>query len=184
VGSLKKNRDTEMIGGVMDESEQSGWNWKTYPPLTRFSVYSQAQVECLYRLSCESQQLLDEDGGLGANFQKIYGNFWLWVLGTYEVSRTICEYKSCFSERINIEALKFKQRISVVRMPFAKQQHRGKKHPINAEASVASFDSETKDMGFLIEGEIIKMRVLFSEFNSFVQSIDHDDVICDLRYAP
>ncbi len=72
----------------------------------------------------------------------------------------------------------------MIRVPFAKQQHRGKKNPINAEASVAGFDAATNDMGFLIEGEIIWMRKLFAEFDCFVQSINHGDVICDLRDAP
>lgn len=166
----------------MDNLEQN--LWRTFPPLTKFSVYSQVQVECLQKLSRESQILLDEDGGLGANFQKIYGNFWLWVIGAYEVSRTICEYKSCFSERLHGDSLKFKKRISEIRMPFAKQQHQGGKYPINAEASVASFDDATKDMGFMIKDNIIWMRKLFAEFDSFIQSINHDDVICDLRAAP
>lgn len=167
----------------MDESQEK--LMMTFPPLVRFSVYSQAQVECLQRLSCELTKLLDEDGGLGANFQKIYGNFWLWVLGTYEVSRTMCEYKNCFSDRLYEDVLLFKKRIAVIRMPFAKQQHKGNgKCPINAEASVASFNSATKDMAYSVDGTLIWVRPLLAEFDSLVQSIGHADVFHDLRDAP
>ena len=164
----------------MDESQEAVF--LTYPPLVKFSVYTQAQIECLQRLSDELRQFLDEDGGLGGNFQKIYGGFWLWVLGTYEVSRTMYEYKHCFSARLSTDILTFKKNISVLRMPFAKQQYQGKqKRPINAEASVYSFNSETRDIAFAVEDNVLWVRVLLAEFDDLMESIKHEDVLQDLR---
>lgn len=167
----------------MDELQEA--MFLTCPPLIKFSVYTQSQVECLKRVSDELWQLLDEDGGLGSNFQRIYGNFWIWVLGAYEVSRTISEYKHCFSERLNTDVMSFKKRIAILRMPFAKQQYRGNdKRTINGEASVYDFDSDTKDIAFEVEGDVIWLRVLIAEFDRLVESISHADVLQDLRVAP
>lgn len=159
--------------------------WKR-APLMRFSTYSQVQVEALQRLSVEIRKLLDtsisERAIDTAGFQRTYGLFWLWVLGAYEMTRTLSEYKKCFSERFQAEIAKFKGSISVLRIPFAKQQFQGRdKRPISGEASVYGFDSTKKDLSFQIDGKEIWVRGTLAEFDSFVDAVTIDDVLGDLR---
>lgn len=155
-------------------------------PLVRFSPYSQVQIETVQKLSAELIQNLDQ--GIqghqidGQTFQCIYGDFWLWVLGAYEVTRTMSEYKNCFSGCLNTAVSTFKRSISILRIPFAKQQFMGHdKRPINGEASVYKFDLEKKDLAFEVEGKVVWMRELINEFESLVRSIKPEDVLLDLR---
>ena len=64
--------------------------WETVP-LSRFSVYSQMQFEATQRLAKELRSTLDRsiEGDVidGDGFQHIYGQFWLWVVATYEIAR-------------------------------------------------------------------------------------------------
>ena len=161
--------------------------WKR-GPLIRFSVYSHLQVEELRRLSSEICEHLDTSisaqGIDGAGFQRTYGLFWLWVLGAYEMTRTLSEYKKCFSDLFQGEIANFKSTISVLRMPFAKQQFQGRdRHPISAEASVYGFDTTKKDVSFQIGGKEIWVRATLAEFERFVGAVTVDDVLSDLRHA-
>ena len=157
-------------------------------PLVRFSLYSHAQVDAVKWLSSDLLARLDvcvSDGAVdGEGFQHIYGLFWLWVLGAYEVTRTMSEYKTCFSERLQGDIASFKKSISVLRIPFAKQQFQGRdKRPIAGENSVYALDTKKKDLCFEIEGKNIWMRDLIEEFDGFVGSITIDDVLGNLRDA-
>jgi hypothetical protein len=157
-------------------------------PLIRFSVYSHGQVQIIQSLSTELIQLLDSSITKqeidGQNFHRIYGLFWLWVLGAYETTRTMSEYSVCFSDRLNTEITSFKRRISVLRMPFAKLQFQGgDKRPINGEASVYGIDLEKKDLSFKVGGTVESVRTLLAEFERFTQQIEPADVLHDLREA-
>lgn len=161
--------------------------WKR-GPLIHFSVYSHLQVEALRRLSSEICEHLDTSisaqGIDGAGFQRTYGLFWLWVLGAYEMTRTLSEYKKCFSDLFQGEIAHFKSTISVLRMPFAKQQFQGRdKRPISAEASIYGVDTTNKDLSFQIDGKEIWVRVTLAEFERFMGAVTVDDVLSDLRDA-
>lgn len=157
-------------------------------PLVRFSVYSQIQAQTLRDVSAEISSLLDRtisegkfvDGG---NLNVIYGRFWMWVIGAYEVTRTMSEYKTCFSTSLNGRVDAFKRQISTLRMPFAKLQFKGSDKPINGEASIYSFDMEGKDFIFQVGEKQFPMRWLMGEFNSLITSIKPEDVLSDLRGA-
>jgi hypothetical protein len=158
-------------------------------PLMSFSAYSHGQVQTLGRLSEEIVGLLDEsiEGQNidGAGFQRIYGLFWLWVLGSYEVTRTMSEYKTCFSNRLNTEVALFKERVSVLRMPFAKLQFQGRdRRPINGEASIYGVDLQNKDLSFNVEGKVESVRALLAEFAFLTQRIEPADVLHDQRDSP
>jgi len=154
-------------------------------PLLRFSVYTQAQVDAIKRLSAEIVELLDQSMSPGTvdgpGFQRIYGLFWLWVLGVYEIVRTMSEQKNCFSEKLKTEIASFKATISLLRMPFAKQQFRGRKVPISNENSVYGFDTTKRDMSFNVEGTVVSVREIMQAFDEFIQSITASDVLSDLR---
>lgn len=160
--------------------------WKR-APLVRFSVYSQLQVEAVRALSTELVRLLDASvshGRMeGPAFQTIYAKFWLWVLAAYEITRTMSEYRICFSERFQAEIASFKKNISVLRIPFAKQQFQGEKKPIGSEASVYGLDTTKKDLAFRIGDKEVWMRQVVDQFEGMVGSLTAEDVLCDLRNA-
>ena len=157
-------------------------------PLLRFSPYSRGQVETIRNLSVELIKLMDDsiNGNEidGQSFQRIYSLFWLWVLGAYEITRTMNEYNKCFSVRLNEQVLLFKNHISILRIPFAKLQFRGReKRPINGEASVYSIDLEQKDLTFKVRETIVSVRAQLAEFERLVEEIKPEDVLFDIREA-
>ena len=171
----------------MATTEPSAFSIYDRHPLVRFSVYTHIQVQVIRDLSAEIFALLDtafaSDQIDGESFHKVYGRFWLWVLGAYEVTRTMSQYKTCFSERHNAEVAAFKSMVAVIRMPFAKQELKGISQPIENEASVSGFDQVTKDFTFLVGKKELSIRSLLSEFERLVQLVKPEDVLCDLRDA-
>lgn len=158
-------------------------------PLGRFSVYTQIQAQTLRDVTAEIFTLMDnsireENFVDGSNVNVIYGRFWMWVIGAYEVTRTMSEYKTCFSSSLTSRVADFKAKISVLRMPFAKLQFKGCNKPINGEASIYSIDLKAKDFIFQVSDKKFTMRQIMSEFNALIVSIKSEDVLSDLRTAP
>jgi hypothetical protein len=168
--------------------EESFAAFLTRKPLVRFSVYSHIQAQTLQDLSEEITSLIEgsiKDGKFaeGSNIQLIYGRFWLWVLGAYEVTRTMSEYHTCFSGTLNVRVSRFKSQISMLRMPFAKLQFKGSDKPINGEASIYNIDIDAKDFVFQINDNKFTMRGLMNDFASLVTGIRPEEVLRDLRDA-
>jgi len=92
-------------------------------PLILFSLYTAGQVRTLQDVGKELLSLLESTivpkSIDGASFNRAYGLFWLWVLGAYEVTRTMCQAKACFSRDLSMKLAGLKQRLSILRMPFA-----------------------------------------------------------------
>lgn len=154
--------------------------------MVRFSIYTDIQVEVIKRMSSEILELLDQsmsgEGIDGQGFQRIYGLYWLWVLGVYEIVRTMNEYKDCFSGELQLKINTFKARITVLRIPFAKQQLRGRNNKIiSNENSVYSTDLARRDMSFQVEGTLFSVREMIAEFDVFMSSIADKDVLRDMR---
>lgn len=73
-------------------------------PLLLFSLYTAVQVQTLERKSAELQEIVDTwkpnaDGNQTVhNVHVYYDNFWFWVLGAYEVVRTMEQHKKAVSQ--------------------------------------------------------------------------------------
>ncbi len=157
-------------------------------PLVAFSVYTHSQVQTIRGLRGEITDVLDKSmtaGTLDAEgFQRVYALFWLWVLGAYEVTRTMVQAKSCFPEPLVEKIILFRKRISLLRMPFAKQEYPGNnKAPIQAEASVYGVDTSNMDFTFKVKGNVLSVRELLNEFESIFTSISIEDIHCDHRQS-
>ena len=156
-------------------------------PFIKFSIYTQIQIEQLKMLSDEIQGILERNkvGGIIVDSHRSYGLFWLWVLGAYEVIRTMDEHKQCFSEPLRQKVGGLKEELAKVRIPFAKQQFARKKgykdRAIGSEPSVVGFGEENKDLLFEIEGNSVSCRNMLKQFNDFIQSVNHEEVLRDLR---
>jgi hypothetical protein len=116
-----------------------------------------------------------------SRLNEVCGFFWLWVLGAYEVLRAMAERASCFDEEAAKKITSQKERLATIRMPFAKQEFRGKGLPIDNENSVDGIDSEVRDISFLISGEEFYIKAFMQDVIDVLSSVSLDDVKCDFR---
>lgn len=159
-------------------------------PLIRFSVYSHMQATVVRDLGVEIIQLLDANIVVDHGLRKVtntaiwHGKLWLWVVGTFEVIRTMDQHSSCFSERLAKDVAAFKRRIAAVRVPFTKQEIAGSNgKAIQADGSISGIDFEAKDVHHEINGQTVSMRALMTDFIALFEGIRPDDVTRDIRVA-
>lgn len=152
------------------------------PPLIAFSFYSHVQVTLLAERAAELQAKLDKafsaEGVDGSLFDQIYGEFWLWVLGAYECTRTMCQHRHCFSEEAAGRLQELKRLMATIRIPFAKQELRGaKRAPVCCELSVSAADSVRKDLAFEIGGALHWMRDPLRSVVDTMSSFSAEDIL-------
>ena len=152
------------------------------PPLISFSLYSHIQSALLTKradyLMVDLDLSFSPQGVDGQLFDKIYGEFWLWILGAYECTRTMCQHKHCFSPAAAERLLAFKKSICRIRVPFAKQELQGKNGVyVRHELSVSDVDSNRRDFAFDVSGKQVWMRTVLQDFLYLVASISAEDVV-------
>src|SRR4051794_19183463 len=105
-------------------------------PLLMFSLYTQDQADALRELGDEILRLLAlnqaKDGTAqndGPRFIRANNLFWFWVLGAYEVLRTMAGHSACFTPPVATDITALKQKLAKIRVPFAKQELRNNKGP-------------------------------------------------------
>lgn len=156
-------------------------------PLINFSLYTHMQAEVIRSLGNEICGILDasfilnSDGSKhldGNQLRNIWGKFWLWIIGSYEIVRTVSQAKGCFTEEVSDRFDCFKRKIAKLRIPFAKQEYaQGGKQPIKAEASIAGIDLKTNDVLYYVKGTRFSPRELICEFDSLISTITIEDVL-------
>nr|WP_298521991.1 hypothetical protein [uncultured Halomonas sp.] len=92
-------------------------------PLMAFAPLMEMQVRSLDEMAGAIEETLDASftGGSnvdGALMSKVYGLIWLWVLGVYEVLRTMCQAKECFSQSLGEQLCSQKRYFAKLRMPL------------------------------------------------------------------
>lgn len=156
-------------------------------PLKRFSLYTHLQAVTLIELGVSIKEQFDkmicEKNIVDMSSGDPYGNIWLWVIGVYEVTRTMADpkWKHSWRESKYSEILEFKQRIANLRVPFAKQEHRGNEKAIDGESSIAGIDFESKSYLYEVDGQVFNVRDEIDRFETLVKSISHGDILRDLR---
>jgi hypothetical protein len=156
-------------------------------PLVRFSVYTEIQSSTILELG--KQILSDMDDHLctggrsvdGPTMNRVNGSFWLWVLGAYEIVRTATQAKKCFSPSFYADLHCLKKTLSILRMPFAKQELPGKKEPVASELSIYNILFTPPDLQFEIEGTILSIRDVIGKFREVFESIKAEDILADHR---
>ncbi len=151
-------------------------------PLLAFSVVTAIQVKALKDFSEEipflMEEAMNESGAIDAVlFNEIYTKVWLWVLGAYEVVRTMCQAETCFSSNLLDKLRPQKNKLARLRMPLSKQEYSGKREPSGGTAMFSFVDIFSKDIGFLIRGERFGVRQLLADFEILMDSIQLDDVL-------
>lgn len=136
----------------------------------KISFVSYYQYEILIELGDEVFDLIDtcinEDETIDfALFNKAYGRFWLWVLGSYEFIRTLDQNSNCFPQVYKSVISELKKELSLIRMPFAKQEYRGEKNSKAESATLVSdVDVKEKDIFFQIKEVKLSAKGLINRF--------------------
>ena len=147
-------------------------------PLIAFSLYTAIQAQSLQRVGERLLSISKDWDATGASNDHLiyYDYFWLWVLGAYEVLRTMDEKNSMFAENVAIRTRQLKIEIAKLRMPFAKQELRGNGGPIYAENSIAGVKH---GLVFKIGDQTIHSDLLVRDVLDHLGSIE----LCDIKSA-
>jgi len=146
-------------------------------PLCRFSFYTYGQVQTLKRVGEEILRNTESwgSGEVIRDFEKNYDLFWLWMLGAYEVVRTMDENRICFIQEVHPKIRELKNLLAELRIPFAKQQLKGSgKAPIYAELSVVGFRG---GLVFSVKSVEYNSREIIRQFFAFVDSFKFEDIL-------
>jgi len=154
-----------------------------HEPLIVFSYYLAGRVSVLCSFGDEIIQNLDK-GFSGAyidgdRIARASSLMWFWLLGAYEVVRTMHQAKGCFSDRLVQELVPLKKMLAAARMPAAKMEKQGKKEAVTSNRSAVGWDSANRDL-FVNDPEDskkISARWLISEFDRVYSSITEHDVV-------
>ena len=152
-------------------------------PLIAFSFYLCGRVHMLVAIADEIIENLDQGFSItvvnGGKVERAESLMWLWILGAYEVVRTMCQAKNCFSERAFGELIKLKKALSAIRMPAAKMEKQGEKAPVSSNRSPSGWDVSNRDL-FVNDPEsatVVSARFILMEFDRVLCSITRDDVL-------
>lgn len=180
-------QDTTLIDQMLEDN-----------PLTIFSLYTNVQAKFLVGYGSDIIRTLDKsfsthpDGHtiVSGEDSDVWGPFWLWVLGAYEVVRVMAGSENCFSQPVVDHLGSVKKMLEQIRMPFAKQELQGtskrrpgeksKGKPIYGELSYYSISGDRKDYAFKIKGALVWMRPTIEEFQRFIRSIKRTDILSSL----
>ena len=113
----------------------------------------------------------------GAHVTKAGINVWLWTLGAYEIIRTMCQAKTCFTTECLERLQPLKKRLSKVRMPDAKMEKQGKRVPVSSNRSPWCEVLETKDLLIGDPDEPYSARELIDEYFNVIYSISPSEII-------
>ncbi len=152
-------------------------------PLIAFSFYLSGRISVLSAFADEIIENLDVGfSGQGVNVGRIAraeSLMWFWVLGAYEVIRTMHQAKECFSKKLIGDLSDLKKTLASVRMPAAKMEKQGKNVPVTSNRSPAGWDHKNRDL-LLNDPEEhpdISARWILSKFDDVVSSITKSDVL-------
>ncbi len=162
-------------------------------PLLKFSWFLSDRVHILMGFADEIVNNLDRmgpgqisfngqivDNGIdGSKIGRAESLTWLWILGAYEVVRTMCQAKDCFSERLLKEIQPLKKSLAEIRMPAAKMEKTHNRGYVPSTRSFASgMDYDNKDLFINAPEEpIMSVRKIICEFDRIFCSMMPEDVL-------
>lgn len=123
------------------------------PGIMYFSFVTGFQIQSLKVVHEEIRSLCGENikDGSVENMVRITALIWLWILGAWEVLRTMKQHEKCFPFDIHEEIKILKEQIWDVRTQMTKQERRrkGKKNEFCVDFnSVADINFEKQDFGY------------------------------------
>ena len=154
-------------------------------PIFRFSIYTGGQILTLERVADKLLVLSkgwpseDVDTSAVHNFTEYYDLFWLWTLGAFEVVRTMHQHrKSCFGPDLHEPMEDVLSELTLLRVPFAKQERPGKKKwPIFAELSVKGING---GLVFEVEDKEFNSNETIARVSGFFDSIKASHILKEI----
>lgn len=152
----------------------------TREPLMAFSFYLSGRNNLLLSLSDEIIENLDKGFSMNTIQGGLIGHastlMWLWTLGAYEVVRTMCQAKECFSENFYKKISELKNDLAKARMPSSKMEKKGKKIPVNSNRSPDGWDVSNKDLLIGDPDDPISCRTILGRYYDVMSSLTIKDV--------
>jgi hypothetical protein len=150
-------------------------------PLLAFSFYLSSRVLQLLLLTDEIIGDLDRGFGVnpidGERIGHASVTIWLWTLGAYEIVRTMCQAKSCFSPEAVAQLEELKRNLASARMPDAKMEKPGRKVPVDSDRSPDGWDFGKADLLLGDPLSPVSARFLLTEFDRVMSTIKRTDVL-------
>ncbi len=150
--------------------------------LSNFSFYLSGRVNVLCMFAEEIIENLDTGFSAspvqGGRIERAESLMWLWVLGAYEVVRTMVQAEKCFSPSAMEHFRTLKKSLAAVRMPASKMEKQGKRIPVNSNRSPAGWDVENRDL--LVndpDDPEVSARRLFNDFDETFLSLRKADIL-------
>jgi hypothetical protein len=149
-------------------------------PLWRFSPYLCGRVQVLFDL--QQGILHDLDKGFGSItdmglLSRAESSLWLWSLAAYEMVRTMCQAKSCFSPQALGILQGLKRELEEVRMPAAKMELAKYAGQVTSYRAPVGVDVRNKDLLIGDPGASVSGRALLARFCEVVTSLKSEDVL-------
>lgn len=161
--------------------DQSWEEFERQNPLVKFSFYLWGRVRVLFDIRIEILQCLDNafasDLVAHESLSRAEMLSWLWILGAYEVVRTMCQADTCFSLEAAAKLRTLKRKLAIVRMPAAKMEKIGKSIPVTSGRSAAGIDLKNKDILVGDPSEGHSARELLNHFYTVFSSLQEDDIL-------
>lgn len=150
-------------------------------PLLAFSFYLSSRVIQLLLTTVEILEDLDRGFRAspvdGTRIGRASTMMWFWTLGAYEVVRTMCQAKTCFTPMMMAQLEELKRHLASVRMPDAKMEKPGRNVPVNSSRSPDGWDFEKADLLLGDPESPVSARFLLSEFDRVMASMKKTDVL-------
>jgi hypothetical protein len=150
-------------------------------PLLAFSFILSTRNNQLSAVADEILELLDS--GISSEFMdgskvtKAGILMWLWILGAYEIVRTMCQSNNCFSSKYMEKLVPLKKKLAKIRVPDSKMEKQGKKKPVISNRSPWFELPKSKDLLIGDPEEAYSAREIIDEYFSVIYSLRPEDVI-------
>ena len=160
-------------------------------PLMLFSLYTETQSRAVRKKGLQILGELDngirknDTGGITVSEVSTQDEFWFWILGAYEVVRVMALNKDkqvkgpYFSKRVTNAIVELRKRLTIYRIPFAKQQVNQEgtsPRNVRAELSIVSWSSDPGDFAYKIDGRLYWVREIVEEFERVFSAITREDI--------
>lgn len=156
-------------------------------PLTTFSFYLSGRNQVLLALAEEIVNNLDACVSSAGAFPsgprtRASDLMWLWTLGAYEVIRTMCQAKECFSARFYRAIADLKVELERVRIPNTKMERlkydrKDRTIPVSSNREPDAWDDSRKDLLVGDPAAAVSARMLLGKYARVVSSLTAEDVI-------
>lgn len=175
---MKKNRYSKNLEGLISPTDEQTFSRQ---PLLKFSDILNTRNNQLATIADEILNLLES--GISKDFlnmpkvERAGILAWLWVLGAYEIIRTMCQAKKSFSSEYMNKLTPLKQKLAKVRMPDAKMEKQGQNKPVSSNRSPWAEDIEKKDLLVGDPEQPYSLKEIIDDYFAVINSLTLEDIL-------